>query len=184
MLPGHANKRITSVFHHPSSSDAGFDLQCIVCLSSVFCLSSSIMVNLRALNSHPLPGPLGPWAQAMSEHMDIGGLWGPLGSLFWVPFGVPFLGPIWVHITPKGFDEGHPGSQSKRAHFIWDPLGVRWRSKHFLRCKLKALQASCQHTPPLISQLLLVHHRGATSENLSLGVRLSPLFILRKPLDP
>ena len=24
------------------------------------------------------PGPLGPWAQAMPEHVDIGGLWWPI----------------------------------------------------------------------------------------------------------
>ena len=24
------------------------------------------------------PGPLGPWAQAMLEHVDIGGLWWPI----------------------------------------------------------------------------------------------------------
>ena len=64
------------------------------------------------------PGPLGPWAQAMPEHMDIGGLWGPFGVYFgthlgsiWNPFGAhlgpiwgSFLGPFWgrfgVHLEP------------------------------------------------------------------------------------
>ena len=36
-----------------------------------------------ALGQGPGPGSLGLWAQAMSEHMDIGGLWGPFAvSLF------------------------------------------------------------------------------------------------------
>ena len=40
------------------------------------------------------PGPLGPWAQAMPEHMDIGGLWGPFGAHFGAHLE-SILGPIW-----------------------------------------------------------------------------------------
>ena len=44
--------------------------------------------NSLAPDQGPGPGPLGPWAQAMSEHMDIER--GPFG----IPFGA-HLGAIW-----------------------------------------------------------------------------------------
>ena len=48
------------------------------------------------------PGLLGPLAQAMSEDMDIGGLWGPFGVPFldpvWGPFGVPFGAHFGTHL--------------------------------------------------------------------------------------
>ena len=83
------------------------------------------------------PGPLGTWAQAMSQDLDIGGPWGMWGSLFgsylepiwgpiWGPFGSHLgsllFGAHWAHLGPILYLFGaHLGPFG--AHFIWGPFG-------------------------------------------------------------